>query len=88
MLFVRPEYRGRGCGRKLVEWAVARQEADSVDVNEQNPQAMGFYLRMGFAVAGRSETDDVGRPFPILHLRLGSSRNPMCPGCSSHATRA
>jgi hypothetical protein len=53
-----------------VEWAVARQEADSVDVNEQNPQAMGFYLRMGFAVAGRSETDDVGRPFPILHLRL------------------
>lgn len=31
---------------------------------------MGFYLRMGFAVAGRSETDDVGRPFPILHLRL------------------
>lgn len=70
MLFVRPEYRGRGCGRKLVEWAVARQGADSVDVNEQNPQAMGFYLRMGFAVAGRSETDDAGRPFPILHLRL------------------
>lgn len=70
MLFVRPEYRGRGCGRKLVEWAVARQEADSVDVNEQNPQAVGFYLRMGFSVAGRSETDDAGRPFPILHLRL------------------
>ena len=61
MLFVRPEYRGRGCGRKL---------ADSVDVNEQNPQAVGFYLRMGFAVVGRSETDDADRPFPILHLRL------------------
>ena len=70
MLFVRPEYRGRGCGRKLVEWAVARQGADSVDVNEQNPQAVGFYLRMGFAVVGRSETDDADRPFPILHLRL------------------
>ena len=70
MCFVRPEYRGRGGGRKLVEWAVACQGADSVDVNEQNPQAMGFYLRMGFAVAGRSETDDAGRPFPILHLRL------------------
>lgn len=69
MLFVRPEYRGRGCGRKLVEY-VARQGADSVDVNEQNPQAVGFYLRMGFAVVGRSETDDADRPFPILHLRL------------------
>ena len=122
MLFVRPEYRGRGCGRKLVEWAVARQGADSVDVNEQNPQAVGFYLRMGFAVVGRSETDDADRPFPILHLRLdknekvsllgnfryrdsasfsvpiksnraravisGSSRNPMCPECSSQAMRA
>lgn len=44
--------------------------ADSVDVNEQNPQAVGFYLRMGFAVVGRSETDDADRPFPILHLRL------------------
>ena len=54
----------------LVEWAVARQGADSVDVNEQNPQAVGFYLRMGFAVVGRSETDDADRPFPILHLRL------------------
>ena len=38
---------------KLVEWAVARQGADSVDVNEQNPQAVGFYLRMGFAVPHR-----------------------------------
>ena len=53
-----------------MEWAVARQGADSVDVNEQNPQAVGFYLRMGFAVVGRSETDDADRPFPILHLRL------------------
>ena len=50
--------------------AFARQGADSVDVNEQNPQAVGFYLRMGFAVVGRSETDDADRPFPILHLRL------------------
>lgn len=69
MLFVRPEYRGRGCGRRLVAWAVARKGADSVDVNEQNPQAVGFYLRLGFTVASRSETDDAGRPFPILHLK-------------------
>lgn len=69
MLFVRPEYRGRGCGRRLVEWAVACKRVDSVDVNEQNPQAVGFYLHMGFIVASRSETDEAGRPFPILHLK-------------------
>ena len=61
---------GAETAHEYVEWAVARQGADSVDVNEQNPQAVGFYLRMGFAVVGRSETDDADRPFPILHLRL------------------
>ena len=70
MLFVRPEYRGRGCGRKLVEWAVACQGADSVDVNEQNPQAKGFYEHMGFQVRERSELDEQGNPYPILFMEM------------------
>lgn len=70
MLFVRPDRRGTGCGRRLVGEAVARYGARTVDVNEQNSQAAGFYLRLGFAVAGRDERDDAGRPFPILHLTL------------------
>jgi hypothetical protein len=41
-----------------------------VDVNEQNEQALGFYLRMGFEVEGRSELDSTGKPFPLLHMRL------------------
>ena len=65
MLFVAPEKRGRGLGRELVEYLVAR-----VDVNEQNAQAAGFYARMGFRVVSRSETDHSGRPYPILHLSL------------------
>lgn len=37
-------------------------------MNEQNPLALGFYEQAGFRVAGRSERDEAGRPFPILHL--------------------
>lgn len=40
-----------------------------LDVNEQNEQAVGFYLHMGFEVAGRSELDGTGKPYPLLHLR-------------------
>jgi putative acetyltransferase len=40
-----------------------------VDVNEQNEAARRFYEACGFEVAGRSETDSAGRPFPLLHMR-------------------
>ena len=70
MLFVAPEKRGRGLGRELVEYLVARRGVRRVDVNEQNAQAAGFYARMGFRVVSRSETDPSGHPYPILHLSL------------------
>src|SRR5690606_15459477 len=34
------------------------------------PQALGFYLRMGFKVKSRSPLDSLGKPFPILHVEL------------------
>ncbi len=71
MLFVAPERRGEGVGRMLVEHAVDRLGCDEVDVNEQNPQAVGFYRRMGFRVAGRSPRDGQGNPFPLLHMTRG-----------------
>lgn len=71
MLFVDPDWRGGGIGRALVALATARRGVRRVDVNEQNPQAIGFYERMGFAVSGRSETDGEGRPFPLLHMQYG-----------------
>jgi putative acetyltransferase len=46
-----------------------RPGALTVDVNEQNPAAVGFYERLGFVVVGRSPRDGSGRPFPLLHLR-------------------
>ncbi|AMV38534.1 putative N-acetyltransferase YjaB [Planctomyces sp. SH-PL62] len=73
MLFVAPEHRGQGVGRALVEHAVGRLGCVDVDVNEQNPQAVGFYLRMGFREAGRSPRDGQGNPFPLLHLTLAGA---------------
>ena len=69
-LFVHPEWRGQGTGRRLLEHAVRTLTATRVDVNEQNEQAVGFYQRMGFGVVGRSELDGLGKPFPLLHMRL------------------
>lgn len=69
MLFVDAECRGKGIGGVLMDHAL-RHGATSVDVNEQNRAALGFYESRGFKVSGRDETDDAGRPFPILHMLL------------------
>jgi putative acetyltransferase len=29
-----------------------------------------FYLKNGFSIIGEELTDDAGRPYPILHLKL------------------
>lgn len=69
MLFVDAAAHGQGIGKKLLEYAVLELNSNYVDVNEQNPQGTGFYQYMGFQIIGRSEMDDAGRPFPILHLK-------------------
>lgn len=72
MLFVDPDWRGRGIGRRLLTHAVTALGATRLDVNEQNDQAVGFYHRMGFVVVGRAERDYTGKPYPLLHMRLGT----------------
>lgn len=73
MLFIDAKARGQGIGKQLLTHAIAHLDAQYVDVNEQNEQGVGFYAHMGFAKKGRSEHDDQGRPFPILHLELNLS---------------
>lgn len=70
MLFVAPEARGSGVGRLLVAHAIELGGATQVDVNEQNDQAVGFYLKMGFIVTGRSPLDGQGKPYPLLNMAL------------------
>ncbi|UVL87214.1 acetyltransferase [Pseudomonas sichuanensis] len=70
MLFIEPDLRGKGIGRALLDHARNSRNQLSVDVNEQNPEAVGFYLHYGFAQTGRSPLDGEGRPFPLLHMSL------------------
>lgn len=69
MLFVAAEHRGKGVGRQLLQYAVDTYTVNELAVNEQNPQAIGFYEHMGFQIYKRSGTDEQGNPYPILYMR-------------------
>lgn len=75
-LFIHPSWRRMGVGRRLAEHALHELGAAWVDVNEQNRQAVDFYLHLGYRIEGRSELDGMGKPFPILHMKWhgGDSR--------------
>lgn len=55
MLFLLPEERGKGLGKQLIEYGTKKYGIQEVTVNEQNPQAVGFYKHMGFETYKRTE---------------------------------
>jgi putative acetyltransferase len=79
-MFLAPEFLRHGGGRLLVRHARALRGELTVDVNEQNPAACRFYEACGFVVEGRSELDDAGRPYPLLHMRLAAPHPSAEPG--------
>lgn len=70
MLFIDPQFRAKGIGRILTDFAITELKIRNVDVNEQNIQALRFYQHLGFKINERSELDGQGKPYPILHLNL------------------
>jgi len=68
MLFVHNDYRGKGYGKSLFQFMDKTKDITKVDVNEQNYQAIGFYEKLGFRKAGRSEKDGSGKDYPIIHM--------------------
>lgn len=72
MLFVAPEYRSSGIGRKMLTSGINIHGVTELAVNEDNPQARGFYEHMGFVTYQRNELDDQGRPYPVLYMRLNN----------------
>ncbi|TCM69766.1 putative acetyltransferase [Acinetobacter calcoaceticus] len=69
-LFIDASARGQQVGKQLLQYALSLYPNLSIDVNEQNQQAIGFYHHMGFVIKGRSDLDGQGRAYPILHLRM------------------
>ena len=72
MLFLLPENRGQGTGRQLVWFGITNCGINEVTVNEQNPQAVGFYKHIGFETYKRTDFDEQGNPYPLLYMKLYS----------------
>lgn len=69
MPFIAPEERGKGLGKRLIRYGIENYGVERLAVNEQNPQAKGFYEYMGFRVHKRTELDEQGNPYPLLYMR-------------------
>ena len=70
MLFITPSERGQGLGKLLLQYGISNYRVNRLTVNEQNPQATGFYEHMGFHVYKRTDYDEQGNPYPLLYMRL------------------
>ena len=70
MLFLSPEVRGKGLGKQLLQYGIETYNIQELTVNEQNPQAVGFYEHMGFQTYKRTDHDEEGNPYPLLYMRL------------------
>lgn len=70
MLFLSPEARGKGLGKRLLQYGIETYNIQELTVNEQNPQAVGFYEHMGFQTYKRTDHDEEGNPYPLLYMRL------------------
>lgn len=69
MLFIAHEERGKGFGKKLLQYGVEKYSVSDLAVNEQNPLAKGFYEHMGFTVYKRTALDEQGNPYPLLYMK-------------------
>ena len=69
MLFLAPEKRGKGFGKQMLQYGIETDGITELTVNEQNPQAVGFYEHMGFETYKRTELDEEGDPYPLLYMK-------------------
>ena len=70
MLFIAPEERGKGLGRKLLQYGMENYSVSELAVNERNPLAKGFYVYMGFHVYRRTDHDEEGNFYVLLYMKL------------------
>ncbi len=70
MLFLSPKERGKGLGKQLLLYGIHNYGIEELTVNEQNPQAVGFYEHMGFETYKRMDLDEEGNPYPLLYMKI------------------
>lgn len=70
MLFILSSERGKGIGRQLMDYGIGNYGICELTVNEQNPQAVGFYEHLGFKTYKRTDCDEEGNPYPLLYMKL------------------
>ena len=61
---------GKRIGTRLLQYGVQNYGIREVTVNEQNPQAVGFYEHFGFQTYKRTDLDEQGDPYPLLYMKL------------------
>ena len=69
MLFLLSAERGKGVGKQLLQYGIENYGIQELTVNEQNPQAVGFYRHMGFKTYKRTDYDEEGNPYPLLYMK-------------------
>lgn len=69
MLFIADNERGKGVGKRLLQYGIDNYSVTELAVNEQNPLAKGFYEHMGFKVSKRTDIDEQGAPYPLLYMK-------------------
>lgn len=71
MLFLASSARGQGLGKQLMQYGDDHYGITELTVNEQNPQAVGFYEHLGFTTYKRTDHDEEGNPYPLLYMKRG-----------------
>ena len=69
MLFLLSAERGKDIGKQLLQYGIENYNIQELTVNEQNPQAVGFYRYMGFETYKRTDYDEEGNPYPLLYMK-------------------
>ena len=70
MLFLSQKERGK----QLLLYGIQNYGIEELTVNEQNPQAVGFYEHMGFETYKRTDMDEEGNPYPLLYMKRNDER--------------